>query len=161
MARSGNSTFENSNDGAVVRDLERYLVEIVEPTIKELADNRTSIRHTFLACVAVFHAVDYLAYPKKARPLREQFNKESRAFAIVDDMAHAFKHVVAGNPANPDLTAKEVISRPPGFFDVGYWDLSRFDDPIGGVTLDKNRNIDLYEVLLEAVAFLQGKLESE
>ena len=70
------STYVNSHDGAVVEDLERYLNEIVDPTIEELAEHRTSVRHTFLACVAVFHAVDYLAYTRKSRTLREQFNKE-------------------------------------------------------------------------------------
>jgi hypothetical protein len=142
-----------------VEDLERYLNEIVEPTIKDLEINRTSVRHTFLACVVVFHAVDYLAYPKRSRTLRLKFNQESRAFAVVDDMAHAFKHVVAGNPANPDLTAADVISRPPAaFWDVMAWDLSRWDDPVGGVTLDKDRNVDLYEVVVEAAAFLRRKL---
>ena len=144
-----------------MEDLERYLDEIVDPTIEDLAEHRMSIRHTFLACVAVFHGVDYLAFPRKARTLREQFNKESRAFAIVDDMAHAFKHVIAGNPANPDLVAKDVITRPPGNFDTAVWDLSRWDDPAGGVTLNKDRSIDLYETVVEAAAFLRGKLKRE
>jgi hypothetical protein len=143
-----------------VEDLERYLDEIVEPTIKDLEANRTSVRHTFLACVVVFHAVDHLAYPKRSRALREQFNQESRAFAVVDDIAHAFKHVVAGNPGNPDLTASEVISRPAAFWGVMAWDLSRWDDPVGGVTLDKDRNVDLYEVVVEAATFLRRKLKA-
>jgi hypothetical protein len=143
-----------------VEDLERYLGDVVEPTIKDLEAHRTSVRHAFLACVVTFHAVDYLAYPKRkrSRMLREQFNRESRAFAIVDDVAHAFKHVVAGNPANPDLIASDVISRPPGVWDVGQWDVSRWDDPIGGVTIYNDRDVDLYEVVLEAVAFLRGQL---
>jgi len=44
-----------------VEDLERYLGEVVEPTIKDLEANRTSVRHAFLACVVTFHAVDDLA----------------------------------------------------------------------------------------------------
>jgi hypothetical protein len=44
-----------------VEDLERYLGEVVEPTINELKANRASVRHAFLACVVTFHAVDYLA----------------------------------------------------------------------------------------------------
>jgi hypothetical protein len=147
----------------VVEDLERYLNEIVEPTIKDLEADRTSVRHTFLACVATFHAVDYLAYPKRkrSRTLREQFNRESPAFAVVDDVAHAFKHVVAGNPASPNLSASEVISRPPVFFDVGHWDLSSFDDPVGGVTFDKDRSVDLYDLVVEAAAFLRRKLKAD
>jgi hypothetical protein len=144
-----------------VEDLERYLDDIVDPTIEELAEHRTSVRHTFLACVAVFHAVDYLAYPRKSRTLREQFNKESKAFAVVDDMAHAFKHVVAGNPANPDLVAKDVITRPPATWGAAVWDLSRWDDPHGGVTINRDRSIDLYDTVVEAAAFMRGKLKRE
>ncbi|MDO8399002.1 MAG: hypothetical protein Q7T45_14390 [Bradyrhizobium sp.] len=145
--------------GDFVEDLERYLDEIVEPTIKDLEANRTSVRKTFLACVVVFHAIDYLAYPKRSRTLRQQFNQESRSFAIVDDTAHAFKHVVAGNPASPDLTAREVISRPPAVWGKMTWDLSRWGDPVGGVTLDKERNVDLYDVVVDATAFLRRKLK--
>lgn len=143
-----------------MEDLERYLNEIVDPTIKELAEQRTSVRHAFLACVALFHAVDYLAYPKRSRTLREQFNKESKAFAIVDDMAHAFKHVVAGNPANPDLLAKDVVTRPPAYWGLAVYDLSRWDDPHGGVTINRDRSIDLYDTVVEAAAFMRGKLRS-
>ena len=80
-----------------MEDMERYLNEIVEPTIEDFEKNRTSVRHAFLACVTTFHAIDYLAYPRKARLLREKFRKNVD-FATVDRVAHAFKHVVAGNP---------------------------------------------------------------
>jgi hypothetical protein len=36
--------------------------------------------------------------------------------------------------------------------------VSRWDDPLGGVTLYNDRNVDLYEIVLEAAAFLRGKL---
>jgi len=140
---------------------ERYLDEIVEPTIKDLETNRTSVHHTFLACVAVFHAVDYLAHPKSPRTLRQKFNKESRAFAIVDTVAHAFKHVKVGNPARPKLTYHEVISRPSAHWGEAVYDLSRWDDPHGGVTFDKDRDVDLYDVIKGAVTFLRAKLTTD
>jgi hypothetical protein len=71
-------------------DLTRYLDEIVDPTIIDLENNRTSVRHTFLACVAVFHAIDYLVHPGKPQILRQIFRKESSVLATVDDVAHAF-----------------------------------------------------------------------
>ena len=47
-----------------MKDLEWYLGEIVDPTLKDFEDNPSSRRHAFLACVVAFcHAVDYLAYP--------------------------------------------------------------------------------------------------
>jgi hypothetical protein len=47
-----------------MEDLERYLKDIVEPTIKDFKDNPASVRHAFLACVATFHAIDYQTYPR-------------------------------------------------------------------------------------------------
>ena len=72
--------------------------------------NPTSVRHAFLACVATFHGVrDYLAHPKKPRLLRQRFREKSPAFALIDHVAHAFKHVTAGSRVAPELTAEEVI----------------------------------------------------
>jgi hypothetical protein len=118
-----------------MEDLERYLNDIVEPTVKDFKDNPTSVRHAFLACVAVFHTIDYLAFPnKKARrvALRQKFGKKSPEFALVDKVAHAFKHVVAGNPKRPDLKATDVISRPPAILGEMVLDLSFLDDFVGG-----------------------------
>ncbi len=94
-----------------MENFERYLCEIVEPAIEDFAKHPTSIRHGFVACVAMFHSLDYLAFdrakgrtPKsKVGNLRETFGEASEDFRLVDHVAHAFKHVVAGNPSNPDL----------------------------------------------------------
>jgi hypothetical protein len=115
-----------------VEDLEQYLDQIVEPTITDFEQHPTSVRHAFLACVATFHAVDYLAYPRKSRTLRQKFANDSGDFRIVDDVAHAFKHVVVGDRMDPRLSANEIIHRPSagvGEFTVG---LSRVGDPDGG-----------------------------
>ena len=144
-----------------MEDLVRYLDEIVEPTINELQENPTSVRHAFLACVAVFHTIDYLAFPDKKAPraLRQKFGRKSPKFAMVDNVAHAFKHVVAGNPKEPRLIVKEVISRPPGKWGEAVWDLSRWDDPDGGVTFDTDRDVDLLDVVRRATAFLRKQTE--
>jgi hypothetical protein len=41
--------------------------------------------------------------------------------------------------------------------DVAVWDLSRFDDPVGGVTLDREPNVDLLEILKRTVGFLRAE----
>jgi len=51
------------NVGAVA--LVHYLNEIVDPTIKDFEEHPTSVRQDFLACVATYHTIDYLAYPNK------------------------------------------------------------------------------------------------
>jgi hypothetical protein len=140
-----------------MEDLVRYLEEIVDPTVKDFEEHPTSVRHAFLACVAVFHSIDYLAFPRRSRGLRQKFRKVSPDFALVDQVAHAFKHVVTGNPGDSRLVATEVITRPPAYWGSMVWGLSRWDDADGGVTLDKDHNIDLLEVVRRATAFLRSE----
>jgi hypothetical protein len=142
-----------------MEDLERYLDEIVDPTVLDLQSNPTSVRHAFLACVAVFHSIDYLAFPKKPQNIRSQFRSQSPDFALVDHVAHAFKHVVS--KAREDrLNAKEVISRPPAYYESAIWDLSRWDDAVGGVTLTNERDVDILASIKRAIDFLRDKLKA-
>jgi len=106
-----------------MEDMIHYLDGFVEPTIEEFARNPASIRHAFLACVVTFHSVDYLAYDKAGRKtrkgkvgnLRSIFGNLSSDFKLVDDVAHAFKHVVSGNARNPNLRSEEVVSQAGAF----------------------------------------------
>jgi hypothetical protein len=143
----------------LMSDLVQYLEEIVEPTIGDFEKNPTSRRHAFLACVAACHGVDYLAFPDDPRTLRQKFEHESSAFKIVNDVGHAFKHVVQGRPTAPRMKASQVVQRPAGAFDVGFFDVSRFDDPEGGVTLDTDTSVDLLSAVKEAAAFLWSQIQ--
>jgi hypothetical protein len=139
-------------------DMLRYLDEFVEPTIKDFEEHPTSRRHGFLACVAAFHAIDYLAWPRKrSAQLRGKFKKGSPDFQIVDQVAHAFKHVVSGNRAKPDLRMGDVIPRPPSFCGVMVVGLSYLGDTRGGVTLYGNHSVDLLVTLKRAIAFLRSQ----
>jgi hypothetical protein len=51
--------------------LSRYLALIVEPTVEEFNSNLFSLRHAFLACVATYHAIDRVTYPKSVGNLRK------------------------------------------------------------------------------------------
>jgi hypothetical protein len=139
-----------------VKDLLRYLEDIVGPTIKDFEGHPASVRHAFLACVATFHAIDYLAFPKKSRGLREKFRKQSPDFAIVDDVAHAFKHVVAGNRQKPNLKAQHVISRPPARAGVMIVGFSHLGDPDGAVVLATDLSVNMLGVVTLAAEFLHG-----
>ena len=139
-----------------MEDLLSYLDEIVEPTVQDFEANPTSVRHAFLACVAVFHAVDYRAYPRKARPTRQKYKQASQDFALVDQVAHAFKHVVTGPQGKSKrLNAAEVIARPPAYWGSAVSDLSSWNDPNGGVTLDRDRGVDVLATVKRAVEFLR------
>lgn len=137
-----------------MEDLVRYLKDIVEPTVAEFEVEPTSVRKAFLACVVVYHSVDYLAAPRKPGNLIQRLRQLSPAFAIVDRVAHAFKHTKS--EGRDPIKVEEVISRPPARFDEAVWDISQWDDPQGSVTLDRNRDLDLLEVLKSAVDFLKG-----
>ncbi len=76
-----------------MNDLARYLEVIVEPTVDDFKRNPLSVRHAFLACVATYHAIDRVAYPKSPGNLRKQWRKHSSEFTVIDMVAHHFKHV--------------------------------------------------------------------
>jgi hypothetical protein len=137
-----------------MEDLESYLENFVKPTIAEFELNPTSIRHAFIACVVTFHAVDYLAFPKPARTLRQEWKRKSDAFRIVDDVAHAFKHVRSGNPAVAVLTVRDVVTAP-GAFDPSAFSAA-FD--IGAVTMEREPGINLLETVKKAALFLGQQL---
>ena len=141
-----------------MEDLERYLEEIVVPTVKDFDEHPTSVRHAFLACVAAFHAVDYMAHPRKSRTLRQRWGNQSEAFRRVDEVAHAFKHVVTRRRDNSALNARAIISRPPAIAGVMECRLSMLGDTTGAVTLQEDTTIDLLAVVREAVSFLRAQI---
>jgi hypothetical protein len=139
-------------------DIERYFAEIVDPTIRDFEKNPMSFRHAFLACVATFHSIDFLAL----RHLRQKFRKNSLEFAIVDRVAHAAKHVQTGNPKNPHnqpLTAVNVVTRPPAVAGVMVPGLSRPGDAVGGVTIWDEAALDLLAIVKRAAEFSRGQID--
>ena len=128
-----------------MEDLVRYLDEIVDPTVAEFERNSTSVRHAFITCVVVFHAVDYRAHPKRSTGLRQEYRTKSDAFALVDMVAHAFKHVRTERRDVPNLRAASVISRPPAVAGVLRTGLSLVGDTTGAVTLANNPSISLLD----------------
>jgi hypothetical protein len=77
--------------------------------------------------------------------------------------APAFKHVSTGNPnnpSNPPLKADDVIPRPPAFWGQMVWGLSRWNDANGGVTLDRDRELDLLATTKRAAAFMREKIRA-
>jgi hypothetical protein len=135
-----------------VEDLIRYLEEIVEPTIADFERNPTSVRHAFLACVATCHAVDYLAHARSPANLRHKLKKASWEFELVDEVAHAFKHVVSGARGKPRIRAKSVVRQEGGLLPDTH--LRRgFDVP--RVTIAGYPKIDLLGYVKTAAQFIR------
>jgi hypothetical protein len=105
-----------------------------------------------------FHTLDYIEHPKNKGNRRNDFRKESNAFAIVDRVAHAIKHIESGNDKNNrSLLVDHVYSRPPAVAGGMQCGISRCGDRFGGVALWGEDNSDLLPAVREAVVFLRTK----
>lgn len=74
-------------------NLGRYLEIMVEPTFEDFQRNPASMRHAYLACLVVYHAVDRAAYPAKPGNLLDKWRAESQEFMLVEQVALHLKHV--------------------------------------------------------------------
>jgi len=140
-----------------VEDLERYIHQFVMPTAADFEQNPSSVRHGFLACVVLFHTVDYLAYPKKSAAIRQKWRRQSADFALIDKVAHAFKHVATPTPSRPDLLAKHVRSRPPAIAGRMMAGASRVGDPTGAVVVQGQ---NLLDIVRRAAEFLAAQVRA-
>jgi hypothetical protein len=147
-----------------VEDLERYLNEIVEPTVDDFRQTPSSVRIGFLTCVAIDHSVDYLAFPgnrsqwdgkehrDKRAALRRRFREESEHFRLASEAANAFKHVKTTSKRS--LEAVEVYERPPALAGRMMAGVSMAGDRTGAVVVDGH---NLLQVVTEALSFLRSK----
>jgi hypothetical protein len=126
-----------------MKTLARYLEIIVDPTFDDFNGNRGSVRHAYLACVAIFHAVDRVAEESDKRPaiVRQEWCNESIDFKLVDVIAHHFKHVLSSDERIPANRPGIPIGRALGFDETGE-------------AMDLR---NLYYVIRDAVRFVHGK----
>jgi hypothetical protein len=128
-----------------MKDLERYLDLIVEPTFEEFKRNARSVRHAYLACLVAYHAIDRVSYPALPGNLRKQWCDESMEFMLIEQVALHFKHVKS------DFAKWAEKALPPDKLMITY--------PLGlsgdGEGLE-TRN--LYFVVRDAIKFLRGKV---
>lgn len=105
-----------------MKNLARYLEVIVGPTFDDLYGNRGSVRLAYLACVAIFHAVDRAAdeIGTRSANLRQDWCSESLEFKLVDVIAHHFKHVQSSDEKTPPIRRAGLpIGRALGFDETG------------------------------------------
>jgi hypothetical protein len=127
-----------------VNDFAEYIELIVEATFEDFRRNGGSVRHGYLACVAIYHAVDRAAFPNDPSALAEQLRAESKEFMLVEEVAQHFKHgqrrwVKKAKAANPDAL---LITHPLGL-----------EGGLKGLQLHS-----LYFLTRDAVIFLRSKL---
>jgi hypothetical protein len=80
---------------------EEYMRDIMQPTVKDLVQNRASKRHAFLACVVTYHMIDYLCGKRRKAVLRGEYRAQSAAFAAVDRIAHGRAEAQSGRVQSP------------------------------------------------------------
>ena len=126
-----------------MKSLARYLEIIVDPTFDDFHGNRDAVRHAYLACVAIFHAVDRTAEEsgKPRAVIRQAWCKESFEFKLVDVLAHHFKHVQSSDEKIPASRHGLPIGLALGF-----------EEP--GEAMDLR---NLYYVIRDAVRFVHRK----
>lgn len=134
-----------------MNSLELYLALIVEPTVDEFKRNPTSLRHAFLACVATYHAIDRVSYPRGPGNLRKIWGRKSMEFRMVDIVAHHFKHV----KSNDERPTQRAIPISGALFGGMGFGTHTFGDSGQNATL---RN--LVFVVVEAVKFLHEQTKS-
>jgi hypothetical protein len=123
--------------------LARYLELIVDPTFDDFHTKRGSIRHAFLACVTIYHAVDRVAETegKSVKHFRQMWGKESLEFKLVDIIAHHSKHVKSTDerilPSRPGIPIGHAL----GFNETG----------------DEMDLRNIYYVIRDAVRFVHRK----
>jgi len=151
-----------------MEDFERYLIEIVEPTANDFSKDPSSVRLGFLACVALEHSVDYLAFPgnranwdgkthhANRRDIRERFKNESVHFRKASEVANAFKHVKTLSKRS--LEADEIHRRPPAMAGQMMAGASMVGDETGAVVADGD---NLLIVVTQALQFLQSKVSHQ
>ncbi len=126
-----------------MNSLAQYTELIVEPTYAEFKRNSGSVRHAYLACLVIYHAVDRAAYPDDPHDLTQQWVAESQAFMLIAEVALHFKHgtrrwVKKAKEENPDAL---LITRPLGL-----------EGDLGGLELHA-----LYFLIRDALIFLREK----
>jgi hypothetical protein len=108
---------------------DEYMREVLEPTIQDLAQNRASKRHAFLACLATYHLIDYLCGKRRKAVLRGEYRTQSAAFAVVDRIANGRGDGQQGPPRSAlrfDKTSAASAGRSSGRDTSGNVGLAKF-----------------------------------
>jgi hypothetical protein len=123
-----------------------FMSEIVIPTLRDLLDERRSRRRAYLACVALFHVKDHLKKAGEQGIENAMRALCSVAFDVVRGVCNGTKHVATDGSHAVMFCAGDDTDRPPAKWGEAVWDVSRWDDPVGGREVSDGADWhDLYE----------------
>jgi hypothetical protein len=139
-----------------------FFQRIVEPTVREYLDKRGDLRLGFLAAIVLNQMADYWAHDGHAPTpanLRERLRIECTAFALINDVADASKHVELGRKSRR-LTTVDQISSSQGLFDAPFGTGVFHEAWVASATLDDGTTHALDEAVLAVLAMWQTKLNT-
>jgi hypothetical protein len=123
-----------------------FMDEIVVPTLREFRDERRSRRRAYLACIAVFHLKDHLKKAGEKGIENAMRASCGAAFDVVRGVCNGTKHVETDGSNAIAFRAGADTDRPPAIFGEAIFDVSRFDDAVGGREVRHGADrLDVYE----------------
>lgn len=135
-----------------------FMDEIVVPTLRELRDERRSRRRAYLACIAVFHLKDHLKEAGEKGIEATMRASCGVAFDVVRGVCNGTKHVQTDGSHPVTFRVGEDSDRRPAKWGQARWNVSRWDDPVGGrEVLDGATRHDVYECARAVAVAYQTK----
>ncbi len=133
-----------------------YMTEIVVPTLREFRDDRRSRQRAYLACIAVFHVKDHLKKAGEKAVEAAVRASCSVAFDVMRGVCNGTKHVETDGSHAIAFRAGADTDRPPAVWGEAVWDVSRWDDLVGGREVHHGGDrLDVYECAKTVVVAYQ------
>lgn len=111
---------------------QEFMNEIVLPTVKDLAVNRRSRRHTYLAAIVTFHIKDHLQKTGEAGIESKVRAKCGDNFDLVRAICNGTKHVLTNETHSIPFSVGDDWDRPPAIAGQMLCGISRLGDTAGG-----------------------------
>jgi hypothetical protein len=110
---------------------------------------RLSRRHSYVACVLVYHLHDHIAWASHngdVKTVRAKLEASAGVYwRIIEGIATGVKHAVVTSNKIKHVPGTETV-RPPALWDVALWDYAKWDDESGGLEIDhQGIRYDLYD----------------
>ncbi len=148
------------NPGGEV-DAREFLAMVIEPNVRELTGDPTSVQRAWNAVVSLLQFADYLAIDKGTEPHRETANLTAAwpRFGEIYDIGNALKHVNRRSGIRAGLSARYIQTGSGAAFDDGSYfsDGTSFSDAATVLRIEfQGELIDLVHLCEECVVFLRA-----
>jgi hypothetical protein len=135
-----------------------YVNEMVQPTVREFRDERRSRRRAYLACIVVFHIIDYLKNAGEKDVWRKLKQANPDIFELVRSICDGSKHFETNAKHAVHFRAGSDWDRPPAFAGIMRAGVSFLGDTKGGRSAKvRDGSMDLYGCVKTLALIFQQK----